>query len=75
MYNRARTPQLAGCLDSIVQHVEHMQQLDLSQEADLDQALTESREVLGALVMYRELLQRLDNDVEDVEDEWLLQAA
>lgn len=44
--------------DSIVDHIEHIRQLDLSVEADLSRVLHESRAVLGALALYREGLSR-----------------
>ena len=51
---------LDACLDSIADHIEHLRTLDLMAEADLEQALDETRQMLGAVVMYRSLVQRCE---------------
>ena len=50
--------QLAAQLDQIVDRIQQIRQLDLSLESNLQQALTESRDTLGALALYRKLLSR-----------------
>lgn len=51
---------LDACLDSLVDHIDHLRTLDLTTEADLEQALDETRQMLGAVVMYRSLVQRCE---------------
>lgn len=53
-----RGHQLEACLERVVNHVRHLRQLDLSVEAELEQALAESRQVLGAIAQYRGLLKK-----------------
>ena len=53
------TSQLEVCLESVENHVRHLRQLNLSMEAELEQALAESRQTLGALALYRGLLKRV----------------
>ena len=50
--------QLAAQLDQIVDRIQQIRRLDLSLEANLQQALSESRDTLGALALYRTLLSR-----------------
>ena len=50
--------QLADQLDQIVDRIQQIRQLDLSMESNLQQALAESRDTLGALALYRKLLCR-----------------
>ena len=48
--------QLAGQLDTIVDRIQQIRTLDLSLESDLQQALAQSQDTLGALAMYRHRL-------------------
>ena len=57
MYTLNET-QLADQLDKIVDRIQQIRQLDLSLESNLQHALTESQDTLGALAMYRKLLSR-----------------
>ncbi len=50
--------QLAAHLDNIVDRIQHIRQMDLSLEANLQTALQESQDTLGALALYRKLLSR-----------------
>jgi len=50
--------QLAVHLDHIVDRIQHIRQMDLSLEANLQTALQESQDTLGALALYRKLLNR-----------------
>ena len=50
--------QLAAQLDQIVDRIQQIRQLDLSLESNLQQALAESQDTLGALALYRKLLSR-----------------
>ena len=50
--------QLAAQLDQIVDRIQQIRRLDLSLEVNLQQALSESRDALGALALYRNLLSR-----------------
>ncbi len=50
--------QLAAHLDHIVDRIELIRQMDLSVEANLEQALRQSQDTLGALALYRKLLNR-----------------
>ncbi len=50
--------QLAAQLDSIVDRIQQIRELDLSLESNLQQALNQSQDTLGALAMYRKLLSR-----------------
>ena len=50
--------QIASHLDHIVDRIEHLRQMDLSVEANLQQALQQSQDMLGALAMYRRMLSR-----------------
>lgn len=50
--------QLAVQLDHIVDRIQHIRQLDLSLESNLQLALQESQDTLGALALYRSLLSR-----------------
>ena len=50
--------QLAAQLDKIVDRIQQIRQLDLSLESNLQQALAESQDTLGALALYRSLLSR-----------------
>ncbi len=50
--------QLAAHLDHIVDRIEHIRQMDLSLEANLQTALQESQDTLGALALYRKMLSR-----------------
>ena len=50
--------QLAAQLDTIVNRIQQIRQLDLSLESNLQLALAESQDTLGALAMYRKLLSR-----------------
>ena len=50
--------QLATHLDHIVDRIEVLRQMDLSLEADLQQALQQSQDTLGAIAMYRKMLSR-----------------
>ncbi len=52
------TYRLDSQLDNVVTRIQHLRQLDLSLEANLQQALEESQNMLGALAMYRKLLRR-----------------
>ena len=54
--------QLAAHLDHIVDRIEHIRQMDLSLEANLQQALQQSQDTLGALALYRKLLSRVADD-------------
>ena len=49
---------LAAQLDKIVERIQEIRQLDLSLESNLQQALIESQDTLGALAMYRKMLSR-----------------
>ena len=57
MYAPSET-QLAAQLDQIVDRIQQIRQLDLSLESNLQHALSESRDTLGALACYRSLLSR-----------------
>ena len=50
--------QLAAQLDTIVNRIQQIRQLDLSLESNLQRALAESQDTLGALALYRKLLSR-----------------
>ncbi len=50
--------QLAAHLDHIVDRIELIRQMDLSVEANLEQALQQSQDMLGALALYRKLFSR-----------------
>ena len=50
--------QLAAQLDKIVDRIQQIRQLDLSLESNLQHALDESQDTLGALALYRKLLSR-----------------
>ncbi len=50
--------QLAAHLDNIVDRIQHIRRMDLSLEANLQTALQESRDTLGALALYRKMLSR-----------------
>ncbi len=50
--------QVAAHLDHIVDRIQHIRQMDLSLEANLQMVLQESRDILGALALYRKLLSR-----------------
>ena len=50
--------QLASYLDNIVDRIQHIRQMDLSSEANLQTALQESQDTLGALALYRKMLSR-----------------
>ncbi len=50
--------QLAAHLDHIVDRIQHIRQMDLSLEANLQMALQESQDTLGALALYRKMLRR-----------------
>ncbi len=50
--------QLAAHLDKIVDRIQHIRQMDLSLEDNLQTALQESQDTLGALALYRKLLGR-----------------
>ena len=51
--------QLASQLDKIVDRIQQIRALDLSLESNLQQALTQSQDTLGALAMYRQRLNRV----------------
>ncbi len=57
MYALTET-QLEAQLDKIVDRIQQIRQLDLSLESNLQQALTQSQDTLGALALYRKLLSR-----------------
>lgn len=48
----------AAHLDRLADRIEHLRELDLALEDELQQALDESRDALGALTHYRRLLRR-----------------
>ena len=50
--------QLAAQLDKIVDRIQQIRALDLSLESNLQHALAESQDTLGALALYRKLLSR-----------------
>ena len=50
--------QLAAQLDTIVDRIQQIRELDLSLESNLQQALAESQDTLGALALYRKRLRR-----------------
>ncbi|MFQ5569337.1 MAG: hypothetical protein ACE5G0_06655 [Rhodothermales bacterium] len=50
--------QLDAQLDNVVNRIQHLRQLDLSLEDNLQQALEESQNMLGALALYRKVLRR-----------------
>ena len=50
--------QLASQLDKIIDRIQQIRALDLSLESNLQQALTQSQDTLGALAMYRQRLSR-----------------
>ncbi len=54
------TQTLEACLEHAARHIRNIQELDLSEEGDLYQALELSKEVLGTLAMCRGLLKRLE---------------
>ncbi len=49
---------LAAHLDHIVDRIQHIRQMDISLEANLQKALQESQDTLGALALYRKMLSR-----------------
>lgn len=52
--------QLDAYLDRVVHHIQHLRQLDLTDEAAVDQAMTQSQQVMGALAMYRHQLRHAE---------------
>jgi len=54
------THQLNADLDRVLRCIQDLRQLDCSVDAHLQQALEESRRLLGAITRYRHQLQRLD---------------
>ena len=50
--------QLAAQLDKIVDRIQQIRALDLSLESNVQQALAQSQDTLGALAMYRQRLSR-----------------
>jgi hypothetical protein len=50
--------QLADQLDKIVDHVQRIRGLDLASTSDLERALEETQDTLGALALYRKWLYR-----------------
>ena len=59
--NTLNESQLAAQLDKIVDRIQHIRRLDLSLEANLQLALQESQDTLGALALYRKGLNRAVN--------------
>ena len=51
--------QLADQLDKIVDRIQQIRGLDLSSTADLERALEETQDTLGALALYRRRLNRI----------------
>ena len=49
---------LDACLERILQRIDHLRHLDLDEEAGVQDALDESRELMGLLALYRAALQR-----------------
>ena len=56
--NPMNETQLAAQLDKIVDRIQQLRRLDLSLEANLERALQESQDTLGALALYRKCLDR-----------------
>ena len=55
--------QLGAYLDHIVDRIQHIRQMNLSTEADLQVAMQQSQETLGALALFRRQLSRVaDNE-------------
>ncbi len=52
--------QLDVDLDRVMHRLRHLQQLDLSVEANLQQALDESLQLLGAIALYRHSLREIE---------------
>lgn len=50
--------QLAAHLDHIIDRIQHIREMDLSTDANLQTALQESQDTLGALALYRKMLSR-----------------
>ena len=59
MYALANT-QLDTYLDRIVNTIQHLRQIDFSDEAAVEQAMEQSRQVMGALAMYRHQLRNAE---------------
>ena len=56
-----RATQLDTYLDRVVNHIQQIRKLDLSEDAGFEQALAQSREVMGALALYRRHLERAES--------------
>ena len=52
--------QLDTYLDRVVNHIQQLRQLDLSDEAAVEQAMNQSQQVMGALAMYRHQLRHAE---------------
>lgn len=51
---------LQSCLDRISSHTRHLHELDFSTANDAEQALAETRQLQGALILFQGILRRLD---------------
>lgn len=58
--NTSMLCQLDAHLDNILDGVQHLRQLNLATVAECEQALQESRHLLGALALYRHQLTKLE---------------
>ena len=63
--------QIDTCWDGLVERMQSLKKLDLSNEADLEAALDESQRLLGAIAHYRHMLMQ----VEPQREEFHLRAA
>ena len=52
--------QLEAHLDAILDGIQHLRKLNLTTVAEYEQALQESRQLLGALALYRHQLTKLE---------------
>jgi len=52
--------QLDAYLDRVVNHIEQLRHLDLTDEDAVEQAMNQSRQVMGALAMYRHQLRHAE---------------
>ncbi len=58
--NTSMSCQLDTHLDAILEGVKHLRQLNLTTVAEYEQALQQSRHLLGALALYRHHLAKLE---------------